>query len=173
MELIYPDDQPSILYQLVFEDAWIDILSDMTLQDLALTRRVCRDWYEEGKRRVTIYRIGFDRNGFSQWDTDKDPIYGWGMKISVDSRGCIRGTNKNNAEHPSVAKQKVYLGTIAKSTMVISVMFPETGQENSYTGSIVEKEGKRIFRGTFKLLRSCGRRQIGDGGTIEGSVLEA
>lgn len=173
MELIYTDDEPSILADLVLDDAWISILADLSLKEIALTRRVCKKWCDEGKKRLTLYRIGFDRNGWSHWREDKSPIYGWGMKICVDSRGTVRGMNKNNADHSSVAKEKVYSGVRVQGVFSLNVVFPETDQLNTYTGSIVEEEGKCTFRGTFELIRSCGHRRVGDGGTMEGVVLEA
>lgn len=169
----YEDDQPSVLASLVFGDAWIDILSNLKMEEIAFTRRVCSYWYTEGKQRVILYRIGLSKDGWYQWHNQKSPTNGWGMKISVDSRGLIRGANRNDGEDRSMTKNKVYNGILVKDLLKISVFFPETDQENEYEGTIVKEEDKLLFKGSYVLTRSCGQRSVGETGKMEGFVLQA
>ena len=162
------------LQDLVFTDAWVNVLLNLTIAEIARTRLVCSDWYKNGKEQIKLYKVGLDNKGWSHWHGDANPVYGWGMKISVDSRGIVRGINKNTGEHENVAQEKVYSGLLEKTVFTISVFFPKTEQLNEYTGSIVCEEGKvPVFRGTFRLIHSCGHRKIGSTGTIEGEVQEA
>lgn len=88
------------------------------------------------------------------------------MRISVDKLGNVKGKNKNNAEHASIAKMKTYTGKLTGSTFKLTVVFPETNQENLYEGTI---EGD-TWKGSFTLIRSCGHRGVGSGGKMEGKV---
>ena len=160
------------LGDLVHCDVWLQVLNNLKVKEIALTRRVCRDWYSVGKQWITLYQIGLDQNGWSQWNNDKSKTYGWGMLISVDYRGIVRGMNKNNSDHAVTARLKEYSGKCRDKQFDLQVIFPQTGQENNYKGTFVEREDKKYFTGTFLLLKSCGHRSVGDGGIVEGLVLE-
>lgn len=151
-------------------DIWITVCSYLTIKEIAVTRNVCKSWYTNGKEQVTLYKIGFDKNGSSQWDGDNKQSHGWGMKISVDKNGNISGANSNNGDHVAVAKRKIYTGKREGGVFSINVLFPETMQENYYNGSILVENEKKIFKGRFTLLSGNLARKIGTGGKMEGLV---
>lgn len=92
-----------------------------------------------------------------------------GMRISVDRLGNVKGKNKNNNEHTTIAKEKIYSGSVIGHTFKLKVFFPDTLQENTYEGAIAP-DG--IWKGTFTLIKSCGHRSVGSGGEMEGKVKE-
>lgn len=148
------------MQELVFCDAWVNVVSNLTLSEIAITRRVCKDWCTEGKKRVLIYKIGFD-NGWYQW-SGENKIPGWRMFISV-SNGIVSGINSNNEEH---ARKKYYTGICVNSIFKINVTFPSSGQENYYEGTITDA----TFKGTFTLTAGNQHRQLESGGIMEGEV---
>jgi hypothetical protein len=90
------------------------------------------------------------------------------MRISVDCLGNVRGKNKNNAEHAGTAREKVYTGKREGNVFKLDVYFPATEQVNTYEGTI--ENG--LWKGRFKLIKSTGHRNPGDGGIMEGKVKE-
>jgi hypothetical protein len=140
------------------------------MQDISTTRQVDKTWMEDGRKKVMIYKIGLDDEGWSQWDNDEKKLMGWGMKISIDNEGNISGANLNSGEMLATAKRKEYIGKLENGVLRINVIFPDTGQENYYEGKIVTEGDQSIFRGRFILTKTVGTRQVGTGGIMEGIV---
>jgi hypothetical protein len=149
-------------------DVFIHVANLLSLRDIAITRRLNKKWYKKGKKCIVLYEIGLAQNGWSMWEGDKDKVFGWGMRISVDFCGRFRGLNKNNGSHSSTAQLKRYEGNRSDKIYKLDVIFPDTDQINNYEGQIVDG----VWKGTFKLVKSCGSRKEGTGGTMEGKVLE-
>ena len=155
------------------KDPFKHVASYLTMEDLSKTREVDRSWRDDGRKRVTLYKIGLDKNGSSKWDSDPVESYGWGMKIAVNEMGDITGTNKNNNEHAGTAREKTYSGKLEHGLFRVNVVFKDTGQLNYYEGRIVEENGQKMFRGRFTMNHTAGERPVGAGGTLWGIVQEA
>lgn len=151
-----------------YPDVFVNIAHFLSVKEIAYTRRVCKTWYEDGKKAIKIYQVGLSNDGWSKWDEDKEKTIGWGMRISIDFRGTIRGANKNNGAHSHTAQSKVYTGQKKGKNITVNVVFPDTDQVNSYDGVI--EDG--TWKGTFELIKSCGSRKSGSKGITEGVVLE-
>ncbi len=154
------------------QDIWTKVSSYLPMSVVATTRQVGKTWLEEGKKKVLIYKIGLSKDGWSQWDGG-ERIMGWGMKILIDNEGNISGGNLNEGDHAPTAKRKEYTGKLEGGILKINVIFPDTGQQNYYEGTIHQEGGRDIFRGRFTLVNTAGSRQVGTGGIVEGIVVTA
>ena len=154
-----------VFLELPYHDLFSKLSEYLSVKDILMTRQVCKLWNIEGKKKIIIYRIGLNNDGWYKWDIDEKSNHGWGMILSVDQVGNIKGRNKNNS-YESVVDKK-YSGTLKGGVFHINVKFKVTKQRNEYIGQI-DNDG--VFRGKFKLIKSNGSRKEGDTGIIEGLV---
>lgn len=153
-------------------DALSHLASYLPKKEIAKMREVSTGWKRDIEEKVHIYKIGFDRNGWSRWDGETDLKYGWGIEMQQNMiSGEISGGGINNGDSSNTARRKVIFGDVHKGVYTINVLFPSTQQENVYVGTIGEEDGKTVFRGTYRLVKSIGGlRKAGDGGEIWGVV---
>lgn len=164
------------LQSLLSTGFYANIAPTLSVKDRTALSSVSHGLRSLSSEYFTTYILGADGSGRSKWDSDKDWVVGWQVRLHVYTSGLVEGEGKNTHQHALTAQEKTVRGTKVGNSLNLVITFNNTGQINEYNGTIQlydtpSSDGYQgEFRGRFVLVKTSGHRPVGSSGDIEARV---